>query len=109
MSQTHIEAIRPHERLSPALGGTGYLPPERPATRAELLDDLLDGVKRCPGLNAHVWKVSRDSVRWDRTWSYRRLSIDGSAIPCVIIGSVKDWWFVSVEPNVAKRLLERTN
>lgn len=90
MKLTHVELIKPGEKLAPALGGTGYLPPSKPSTLLELAEAVRDG--------QIIWKVARNSVAWDRPASTRRLQLPEAQIKCVVIGSIREWWFVRVLP-----------
>jgi hypothetical protein len=86
--QSHIELIQPREKIAPELGGTGYLPPSRPAT----LRELAAAVRR----GQVVWKVARSSVDWKRPARTRRLQLERVQIKCAVIGSIREWWFVRV-------------
>lgn len=90
---THVETIKPHERLSPELGGTGYLPPSEPSTISELESDLRKAQAQMPSLGLSVWKVKRESSRHPR-----RLTLpNGRYLECKVIGGTgRDWWFVRV-------------
>jgi hypothetical protein len=85
---SHVELIQPREKISPSLGGTGYLPPSRPATLPELAEAIRQG--------QIVWKVARNSVNWRRPAETRRLQFENLQIKCAVIGSMRDWWFVRV-------------
>lgn len=85
---THVELISPNERLSPQLGGTGYLPPATPATLPELADAVRAG--------QIVWKVARASVNWRRPANIRLLNLGTVRIKCMVIGGQCDWYFVHV-------------
>jgi hypothetical protein len=85
---SHVELIQPGERLSLALGGTGYLPPSRPATLPELTEAIRQG--------QIVWKVARNSVDFRRPAETRRLQFENLQIKCAVIGSNREWWFVRV-------------
>jgi len=58
----HIELIEATEKLTPSLGGTGYLPPRHPADAQQLSSDahrrVVEPLQMC------VWKVARRSVGW---------------------------------------------
>lgn len=96
MKQSHVEIIKPNERLDPSLGGTGYLPPTSPATWAEILDELRR-VKAEFDLPCVAFKVLRSSTSWKNHSANRRLLIGDTRIPCKLIGGIKDWWFVSIQ------------
>ena len=83
---SHVEIIQPRERISPGLGGTGYLPPAEPATWPELAAAVRAG--------QIVWKVARNSVNWRRAAKTRLLQFETVQIRCAVIGSTGDWWFV---------------
>ena len=100
----HIETIKPSEKLSMELGGTGYALPMQPATKAELLADAAEALQRFPELNMTVWKVLRSSVNWKRWAATRRLLVNHRAIPGTVLGSGSVWWFVSVD---ARLVVER--
>lgn len=85
---THVELIQPNEKLSPSLGGTGYLPPSQPATLQELSAAIRAGQV--------VWKVARTSVDWRRPAQTRLLVLSEVRVRCTIVGGTKDWWFVHV-------------
>jgi hypothetical protein len=85
---THVELIQPMEKIDPRLGGTGYLPPTRPAT----IQELADAVRR----GQIVWKVLQTSVNWRRPASSRRLQMAEAQIKCKILGGTRQWWFVHV-------------
>lgn len=89
----HIEVIKPHERLSPELGGTGYLPPSTPSSVKELATDLQKAQSQMPSLGLAVWKVKRESNKHPR-----RLTLpNGRYLRCSVIGGTgRDWWFVRV-------------
>ena len=95
---SHAEIIRPSERLSPSIGGTGYQPPSEPTTLANVLAayeaSLAAGVT-VPGM--FVLKVLRGSVNWKKPAKKRRLTFSDGRCDCVVIGSNRDWWFVSVQ------------
>lgn len=106
----HVELIDSTERLAPGfLGGTGYLVPNRPATRAELLVDLdrTDGGRADLGFT--TWKVKRKSVDWNHSApiNERRIHIGNNRIACSILGGDRHWWFVAVQIKPAVRLLRR--
>lgn len=105
----HIELINPREKLSPSLGGTGYLPPAEPATVRELLDDA-DRSERHPDLSLGfcVWKVAAHSVGWHhgRYRATRRLRVNGKQLPCRVLGSMRHWYFVAVRSaNVCQAVI----
>lgn len=85
---THVELIQPRERIDPSLGGTGYLPPSRPAALSELAAAIRAG--------QIIWKVARKSVDWRRPARTRRLHLDGFQVRCSVLGSTGDWYFVQV-------------
>lgn len=99
---THVEVIRPHERLSPELGGTGYLAPSKHSHIAALIADLEKANSQ--GLGVAVWKVRRESSRHPR-----RLTLpNGRYLRCRVIGSTgRDWWFVKVSTTDGLRALRR--
>lgn len=101
----HIETINPMERLSPELGGTGYVPPNKPASAFELYHDAQYSLSRFPGLNFTVWKVARESVNWKRHAKFRRLIVSGKPLQASVIGGTEHWWFVSVDATVVVRQL----
>lgn len=106
--KAHIEVINPNERLASSLGGTGYLPPAKPASPQDLFHDASAALHYRYGIGNTVWKVARESVRWRRWAATRRLVIDGRTIPCVVVGSQRYWWFVSVDAQmVVDRLTVR--
>jgi hypothetical protein len=107
MNNTHVELIDPAEKLSPELGGTGYVGPTKPATAMDLYVNALAAVEQFPELNATVWKVLRTSVSggW-RAAPSRRLRVGGHVVPCEVIGGVKHWWFVSVDATKAATILK---
>jgi hypothetical protein len=89
----HVELIDPAEKLS------GYQPPDRPSTPAELAD--------AGGPN--VWKVARASVSWNgrrNSRNGRRLRLGRRNIKCQILGSTRDWWFVGVSAEEVETLGE---
>lgn len=104
----HIEVISPNERLAPSLGGTGYLPPAKPASSQELFQDASAALHYRHGVGVVVWKVARESVQWRRWASSRRLIVDGRVISCRVVGSQRHWWFVAVDAQtVVDRLTVR--
>ncbi len=84
----HVELIKAGEKLSPDLGGTGYLPPAQAAT----LEELSAAVRR----GEVIWKVARSSVNWARPAKTRRLQLSEVQVACRVIGSVREWWLVMV-------------
>jgi len=103
----HVEIIRPCEKLSPDLGGTGYLDPLVPATRAELLATLPSphfAEEQIPP----IWKVDRSSVIWKTPAVKRRklyVAGKGDPGPCPfllvrVVGGNRRWFFVAVD-NIA--------
>lgn len=93
----HAEIIRPAERIIPELGGTGYQPPSVPATLADVVaayETSLAAGATVPGM--FVLKVYRDSVNWKKPAVKRRLTFVDGTCECVVIGSIRDWWFVSI-------------
>lgn len=84
----HVEIIRPSEKIAPSLGGTGYLPPAKAATLSELVAAVRAGQV--------IWKVARATVDWRLPAKTRRLQFEGFQIKCVVVGSMRDWWFVRV-------------
>jgi hypothetical protein len=101
----HVELIDPLEKISPELGGTGYVGPKEPANALSLYANAAVAAKSLPELNMTVWKVLRSSVNWNKPAKVRRLLVGGRTIPCEIIGSVSDWWFVSVDAAKAEKIL----
>jgi hypothetical protein len=99
VKESHVEIINPRERLSPELGGTGYLPPATRATAAELANDAAAQAEAF-GIGLAVWKV-----RMVNTHRPKRLCIEGRHLACDVIGSVRDWWFVSVDATKAAKVL----
>ncbi len=89
----HVEVIKPNERLSPELGGTGYLPPSEPASTEAMIADLENAQQQAPRLGIAVWKVKRESGKHPR-----RLTLpNGRYLNCSVIGGTgRDWWFVRV-------------
>lgn len=65
----------------------------------------MDCYTQCPKLNAVVWKVLRSSVNWKSYPTSRRILIGDKVLPCTIIGSVQEWWFVSLNAVQASRML----
>lgn len=100
----HVELIDPSEKLEASLGGTGYCAPGTAATRRQLLASLDRA-----DVGMVVWKVTRRSVTWSRSRPVgdRRLPIHGHRIPCWILGSSFQWWFISVNALAARRILEK--
>lgn len=98
----HIELIKPTEKLSPDLGGTGYLPPSRPATLKELAEACAKGQV--------IWKVDRSTVNWKKAAKTRILDLGEHSelgrvrVRCVILGGTGCpskgwagyWYFVRV-------------
>lgn len=82
----HIEIIKSGERIDPTLGGTGYLPPSRPATIQEIAEAVRSGHL--------IFKVARNSVNWKHRAESRRLQLPECQIPCVVVGGMREWWFV---------------
>lgn len=106
MRNTHVELIDPKEKLSPSLGGTGYVAPKEPSSVLDLYANAAWAAETYPELNMTVWKVSRASVNWKRHANQRRLRIDGRSVPCEVIGGTHDWWFVSVDATQAAKILK---
>lgn len=99
MLTPHIELIDPKERLSPELGGTGYVGPRGAANVLDLFRSASAAFEQWPHLNAVVWKVLRSSVNWKKHANTRRLVVDGRRLDCTVIGGTMDWWFVSLEAS----------
>lgn len=98
--KTHIELIQPGEKLAPSLGGTGYLPPGRPASRLDLMRDALARAQDSAAfIDLVVWKVARHSVAWHRGgWrAHRILKVGQKRIKATVVGSQQHWYFVAVE------------
>ena len=89
----HVEVIRPSERVSPELGGTGYLPPAQPSSAKALSRYLQLAQDQMPNLGIAVLKVKRESSKHPR-----RLTLpNGRYLRCSVIGGTgRDWWFVRV-------------
>lgn len=106
----HVELIREGERIDPSLGGSGYLPPGRAASRDELMADLArtDGGRATLGYT--VWKVKRKSVDWHHyaPVNERRVHIGQNRIACSILGGNRHWWFVAVGIEAAARLQHKS-
>lgn len=96
MNDAHVEVVHPKERLHPSLGGTGFLPPTKPATWTQILNEL-GRAKYEFDLPSAVFKVLRSSVSWKDHKENRRLTIHGKRVSCRLIGGIKDWWFVSLK------------
>lgn len=94
---THVEIINPREKLALSLGGTGYLPPNKPVTLAEIDKTIAAFKAAAMPSGMFVLKVSRDSVNWKKHAETRRLKFSDGSCECVVIGSNRDWWFVSVK------------
>lgn len=105
MKESHVELIDPLEKLSPELGGTDYVGPKEAASAFDLYTNALSTSESFPDLNMTVWKVLRSSVAWNKYAKSRRLKINGRVIQCEIIGSTRDWWFVSVDAIKAAKIL----
>jgi hypothetical protein len=105
MRETHVELIDPMEKLSPSIGGTGYVGPTQPAEVLSLYINAAASLESWPELNATVWKVLRSSVNWTQCAQYRRLKVGGRVVPCSVIGGNLDWWFVSVDATKAIGIL----
>lgn len=93
---THVEVIRPHERISPELGGSGYLPPSVPSSADELFADLVKAERQSAMhgyiVETTVWKVARKGSRHPK-----RLTLpNGRYLKCRVIGGQQQWWFVAV-------------
>ncbi len=105
----HIEVIAFTEKISPDLGGTGYLPPNKePSSVKTLLDDAI--VRSREALNTSVWKVARRSVGWHqgKYTGYRWLTIHGKRlIRARELGGNRFWYFVAVNASEAVRILSR--
>lgn len=88
---SHIEVIKPNERLSLGLGETGYLPPADPSSIEDLAANLKIAKRQLVGLS--VWKLKRESNSHPR-----RLTLpNGKRLACKVIGGTgRDWWFVSI-------------
>ena len=99
MKLTHVELIDPQEKLS------GYVGPKEPATALDLRCNAFDSAQKWPELDKVVWKVLRVSVNWKRHATSRRIRVGDRVLPCEVIGSVRDWWFVSLNANQAARML----
>jgi len=94
----HIEVIKPHEKLAPSLGGTGYLPPSEPSSTETLIADLEKAKAAAESIGVSVWKVLRRSNKYPR-----RLTLpNGRRLTCRTIGGIGYgngagyWLFVSV-------------
>lgn len=86
---SHVELIKPSEKLSLGPHNSGYLPPSTPASLSELADAVRAG--------QIVWKVARSSVNWNRPANYRLLDLGNVRIKCSNpVGSTRDWYFVWV-------------
>lgn len=85
---THVELIKPSEKIDRSLGGTGYL---RPSTRATVAE-LAEAIKR----GQIIWKVARATVDWRRPAATRLLNLGEVQIKCVVIGGTGAWYFVRV-------------
>lgn len=107
MKQTHIELIDPMEKLSPGLGGTGYVGPKQPADALALYVNAVAAIESPYSLNMTVWKVLRRSVDWSQCAQFRRLRVGSKTVACTVIGSNRDWWFVSVDAARAADILYR--
>jgi hypothetical protein len=108
MKSAHVELIDPMEKVSPELGGTGYLGPKEPANALMLYANAAVAAKSFPELNMTVWKVLRSSVNWQRYAKWHHLIVGGRPIRCEVIGSVSEWWFVSVDATKAAKALTPT-
>lgn len=88
---SHVEIIRPRERLSLELGGTGYLSPSKPSPTDVLRAEMEKAQRQ--NLTSTVLKVRRTSSRHPR-----RLTLpNGRYLKCSVIGGTgRDWWFVKV-------------
>lgn len=100
----HVELIDPTEKLSPELGGTGYLPPREPATREALLADACRTDNGTAEIGRVVWKLSRRSVN---TLPVKQLRIFNKRIPCEVVGSLREWLFISVPIESVKSALSK--
>ena len=105
MSRHHIETIAPEEKISPSLGGTGYVGPKQPASMLELYVNATASIEQFSNLGTAVWKVLQSSVNWTQAAQFRRLKIDGRTVPCEVIGSDRQWWFVAVDAAKAAAIL----
>lgn len=96
----HVEAIKPKERISPELGGTGYLPPSQPSPVDILRAEMEKAEKQ--NLTSTVLKVKRTSSKHPR-----RLTLpNGRYLKCSVIGGTgRDWWFVKVSTAAGLRAL----
>lgn len=101
----HVETIDPMEKLSPEIGGTGYVGPKAAASMQELRTSAIEAFRTHPAMPLVVWKVLRSSVKWNRFARWRNLRIDGRVVRCEVIGSTEDWYFVSVDVHRAAMLL----
>lgn len=105
----HVEVIDPMEKVSPQLGGTGYVGPKESSTSlVGLAVNARHAADQYPELNATVWKVLKTSVDWRRYALSRRLRLGPCVLKCEVIGSVQDWWFVSVNASEAAQLIEHS-
>lgn len=97
---SHVEAIKAKERLSPELGGTGYLPPSDPSP-VEILKAEMEKAQN-HNLSCTVLKVRRTSNK-----PPRRLTLpNGRYLNCSVIGGTgRDWWFVKVSTAEGLRAL----
>lgn len=102
---THIEIIKPSERLAPSLGGTGYLSPTRSATAKEIAAELNRVRGEFPDLPSAVFKVLRTTVSWQNHYPRRRLRFNGTTVSCRCVGGIREWWFVSLHVTQAERLM----
>jgi hypothetical protein len=97
----HIEIIKPHERIDPSLGGTGYLAPSQPSSLADLRADLEQSKTLFPQLGVSVWKVKCESH--SQPPPLRLTLPNGRYLKVAHVlggtGRVAEgwyWWFVSV-------------
>lgn len=96
----HVEIINPREKLSPSLGGTGYLPPSKPMTLAQVDDAVAEAIRAGTAVDGAIMlKVARNSVKWSRPSKSRtrKLNLEDGVCECVVVGGNRDWWFAWVD------------
>ena len=99
----HVELINPREKLSPELGGTGYVGPTEPASALSLYTNA--AAESQGGLDWTIWKLLR--TKEHRRRYPKRLKLYGRSIPCEVIGGVGEWLFVSVVASKAAESLKK--
>jgi hypothetical protein len=97
----HVELINPREKLSPELGGTGYVGPTEPASALSLYTNAEAAAQT--GLDWTIWKL----LRTKEHWRPKRLKLYGRSIPCEVIGGTGEWLFVSVVASKAAELMKK--